>query len=263
MSFLNKILKERPKDRNNDVYSGLRYPAALGDIEPGVQSLLNFNVVESARQTYTRDRSTSFGENARYIKTVQLYVPGIEESIQNNFTRDKIGFIGNLFGGENIADAVGVGVMGTLEHRIRQMAGPSAVASAQSKSIADTSTVFYESTNTRQMTFTYSFEPKSADDVSNLHEIINVFRKYALPDIVDDTSYFPKFWAIEEKPFGSNNRTMKMFKFGPAALLSVATNYTPEQVWRTFESGDPIQVTMVLTFQEIFVLSQSDIDAGF
>ena len=270
MSFLNKIIRSRNKTTSNkDIYSGLRYPASLGDIEPGIATLLNFNVVESVAQTYNRDRSTTFGDDAKYVKTIQLYMPAIQETLQNNYNEDKIGFIGNILGGESMLESGVVAAVGAAEQGIRNMMGPGAQAAMGSKSTAQTSTVFYESTSTREMSFTYSFEPKSMTDVKNVNEIVKTFRKYLLPEINGDISYFPKFWAIEETDYGlykndsQHQRDLKLFKFGPAALLSVNTNLTPDQIWRTFESGDPLHIILTLTFREIFILSQADIDQGF
>lgn len=270
MSFLNKIASKRNKTkRDKDVYSGLRYPSALGDIEPGVSTLLNFNVVDSVKQTYTRDRSSTFGDDAKYIKTIQLYMPAMEETLQNNYNEDKIGFMGNVMGGEGMTGSAVTAAIGKAEQAIKDMMGPGVQSAMGFKNAAQTSTIFYESTSTRQMQFSYSFEPKNMTDVRNVNEIVKTFRKYMLPDIKGDTSYFPKFWAIEETDYehytndSFYDRDLKLFKFGPAALLSVNTNLTPDQIWRTFESGDPLQITMNLSFQEIFVLSQADIDEGF
>lgn len=269
MSFINNItnIKRRPKTlRDIQTYSGLKYPSARGDLEPGLSSFLNFNVVESVRQTFRRDRSTSFGTNAKHVKTIELYMPSIVESLQNDYTSDKIGFIGNIVGGENITDSAIQAAMSQLESSVRSMGGLAAQAAFGFKNVAQTSTVFYERTNTRSMPFIYTFEPRSEQDVKNVIEIINTFRKYSLPKIEDDISRYPKFWAIEEKLYDTDqqgSRQLQLFKFGPAALVSVRTNWTPDQIWKTFKTGDPIQIELELQFQEIYILSQQDIEDGF
>lgn len=269
MSFINSItnLKRRPKtERDIQTYTGLKYPSARGDLEPGLSSFLNFNVVENVRQTFRRDRSTSFGTNAQHVKTIELYMPSIVENLQNDYTADKIGFIGNILGGEGLSDSAKQAAISKMEDTVRSMGGLAAQAALGQKNVAQTSTVFYERTNTRTMPFIYTFEPRSQQDVKNVIEIINTFRKYALPSIEDDVSKFPKFWAIEEKLYDTDelsSRQLQLFKFGPAALVSVRTSWSPEQIWRVFKSGDPMHIELELQFQELYILSQQDIEGGF
>lgn len=269
MSFINKItnIKRRPKSlRDIERYTGLRFPSARGDIEPGLTSFLNFNVVQNVRQTYRRDRSTSFGTTAKHVKTIELYMPSLVENLQNDYTVDKIGFMGNILGGENLTDSAVQAGITALENEVRSMGGLGAQAALGYKNIAQTSTVFYERTGTRTMPFIYTFEPRNEQDVANVIEIIDTFRKFSLPSIEGDISRFPKFWAIEEviyDPEQNSQRQKKPFKFGPAALISVRTNWTPEQIWKTFKTGDPFQIEMELQFQEIYILSQQDIEGGF
>lgn len=269
MSFINKVtnIKRRPKSvRDIQTYTGLKYPSARGDLEPGLSSFLNFNVVENVRQTFRRDRSTSFGTNAKHVKTIELYMPSIVENLQNEYTSDRIGFIGNIVGGENLTDSAVQAAIGQLENTVRSMGGLAAQAAIGYKNTAQTSTVFYDHTNTRSMPFIYTFEPRSEQDVKNVIEIINTFRKFALPSIEGDISRYPKFWAIEEKLYDidqQGTRQMQLFKFGPCALVSVRTGWTPDQIWKTFKTGDPIQIELELQFQEIYILSQQDIEDGF
>jgi hypothetical protein len=76
----------------------------------------------------------------------------------------------------------------------------------------------------------------------------------------------PHFWFLQEfaadTKAGKVNPSRALFKFGPAVLTNVRTNYTPDQYWVLFKSGDPVYVELELTFSELIALSQEDILTG-
>ncbi|URC15353.1 baseplate wedge subunit [Paraglaciecola Antarctic GD virus 1] len=135
-------------------------------------------------------------------------------------------------------------------------------------------TTLYKGTALRQQTFTFQFKPSNEAEVIATHQIIKRFRGFSSASIsgsvnvtgVEKKSDFlkiPSFWYLEEQlattksGYATPNRDL--FRFGPAVLTNVRTNYTPDQYWIMFKSGDPVYVELELQFSELLALTREDI----
>ena len=52
-------------------------------------------------------------------------------------------------------------------------------------------------------------------------------------------------------------------RFGPAVCTNVSTNYSPQGLWRTFESGAPVNMLLSLSFQEMEIVTRERLKEGY
>jgi hypothetical protein len=182
-------------------------------------------------------------------------------------------------------DGAGVGLeelvksgLGTLQKNVLSLfdkAAGGAFEQATGNVVNPKATTLYKGTALRTQTFTFQFKPSNLQEVAVTHEIIKRFRGFSSASITagnvgfsavgkkSDFLKIPHFWYLEEKlantkaGYATPNRDL--FKFGPAVLTNVRTNYTPDQYWIMFKSGDPVNVEMELSFTELIALTREDI----
>lgn len=121
----------------------------------------------------------------------------------------------------------------------------------------------------RTFSFNYEFNPKSAEEAEMVRKIIHTFRVSMLPDAftvkakTDDTNgvaesnaffSFPNVFDIYfDGPIGD-----KIDGFLPAVCTSAEVNYTGGQKFATHYDGQPVKVSLALSFQEIRVMTRSN-----
>jgi len=118
--------------------------------------------------------------------------------------------------------------------------------------------VFFKGIAYREYSFSFSFNPKTKDEVNSMMEIIRTFKRFALPKGFN-ASYmsYPPTWVIQAK---SKGRTINHFK--EAVVTSVNVDSSPNQVWATFDDGVPVSVKVDINFKEMQLLSQQDYISG-
>ena len=110
-----------------------------------------------------------------------------------------------------------------------------------------------------------------ADTSSSLSELYgengkvrNYFREGFDSFMASDRLYVPKLWTIEEKDQRKLKRYIKTFKFGPAFCTSVKINTAVDDFPLAFKNGDPVLITLTLSFLETYPLYGEDIEGlGF
>ena len=72
---------------------------------------------------------------------------------------------------------------------------------------------------------------------------------------------YPDFFYMESYMGSEKNETIP--KFGPAVCTNVSTNYSPQGLWRTFESGAPVNMMLTLSFQEMEIITREKLMKGY
>lgn len=118
--------------------------------------------------------------------------------------------------------------------------------------------VFFKGLAYREYSFSFLFSPKSRDEVDSMIAIIRAFKRYSLPQ-GKTSAYmsYPPYWKIAAV---SKGKTINHFK--PAVITNVNVDETPNQVWATFNSGEPVQVKLDVSFKEMELLTQEDYISG-
>lgn len=151
--------------------------------------------------------------------------------------------------------------------------------------------VSYSSPTLRTIDYSFIMTPRNRKEVEHCLGIVEAFKWHSSPSFLDTSSSsisgkaisniadfigaksevdgvidkailkYPDFFIMESFMNAESNEAVP--KFGPAVCTNVAVNYTPQNLWRTFESGMPIQMQLNLSFQEMEIITRERLAEGF
>lgn len=132
----------------------------------------------------------------------------------------------------------------------------------------------------RTFSFNYEFNPKSEKEAEVIRKIIHTFRVSMLPDSMDKTDKVTESLNLtdDEKALLNPDEDFNFFfsfpnvfdiyfdgpvgdkidGFLPAVCTSAEVNYTGGQKFATHYDGQPVKVSLSLSFQEIRVMTRSN-----
>lgn len=108
----------------------------------------------------------------------------------------------------------------------------------------------------RSHQFTYKLVPNNAKELAAVKEIIKTLKTRMLPGLLNDSNYlftFPDTCFI--KLMAGDK---EVYKVKECVLESLNVNYTPNGP-AFFKTGDPVEVTIDMTFKEISVFTREDV----
>ena len=138
--------------------------------------------------------------------------------------------------------------------------------------------VLFQSMELRTFDLTFKLTPYDNQDVLNIEAIIKVFKKAMLPqyNLGKDVKVFgqkndalqagfiqvPKVCAVNYMRGSSRNRYLPRYKM--CAITDVNVNYTPDNVYATFEGSSNVATELKVSFMETKLVFSEDIqDRGF
>ena len=152
--------------------------------------------------------------------------------------------------------------------------------------------VSYKSPSLRTIEYSFPMQPKNRKEVEDCLAIIHAFKWHSSPEYagnafakssakeakeagVEDTGMieefegiidkailkYPDFFFMESYMGVEKNETIP--RFGPAVCTNVSTNYSPQGLWRTFESGAPVNMLLSLSFQEMEIVTRERLKEGY
>lgn len=252
-----KVLQPRP--------GGVQYPTTWppGEIPTG----LMFSVMSQRNFSPTRDRTGVFGGavGEEYSASFMLPPVNMEDGASYNYTQEPLGAIAEIAGGtDDIAGASISGIMRKLEDSAGGSLGSSNQLQAARGEMQDRQSVsFYDGAEHRSRDFTWTFLPKSADDVKAIVEIKKLVKKWSAPSISGRTVKIPPTWVVQEVYMDQTLRATRetpLMKFGPANITAFNFNMSDDGMWKLFHSGDPVKVVMTLSLTEVYINSREDIE---
>lgn len=175
--------------------------------------------------------------------------------------------------GQNVFDAVtsGITLAGVVRNTVDVAAGEALMGQAGVQSFVKNvlrqapnpflATVF-SNIDLRSHQFTYKFAPKSEQELKKLKDICFEFRKALLPARSGggfaDSGILLKFpYEIEIEFYPTPN---KPYSFKRCVLTDVQFNYAPEGSPAFFKTGDPVAVSLSLSFRELEAFVREDIE---
>lgn len=219
------------------------------------------------------------------LAMIQMNMPAMVESLSHSYAESDTSVLNDLV--ESIGEAMKLpGSLGEkmghgMKHGGVRLADRVAQSVANSSQIVmetgqihkQRSALLYGGTSLRTHTFAYNLRPRNIPEIKAIGDIIYTFRKYSagtrgvmseqvkqfLSENNVDRALFgtvnaPPIWFVEERLNNTNQpRYIDKFMFGPAAITNVSINKTPDQLYQTIAgtSGDPIEVVMEITMQEM------------
>jgi hypothetical protein len=151
----------------------------------------------------------------------------------------------------------------TLGSKVAAAADSTGFISAQGLTPNNHMALVYKGPNTfRQHTFAFKFFPKNSAESETVKKIIAEFRFGTLPrmnsgGLIKD-SFFksPRHHKIRfcrggSGADGAGSSNGYLFEIGMSVITNMAVNYDPQSVVSFHKDGQPVEIDMSLTFQEI------------
>lgn len=160
-------------------------------------------------------------------------------------------------------------VANTVGRIIATSASPT-ISSATRTAVNPRKDLLFKSVNRRDFTFDYQFAPRSAEESAEVANIIQTFRLFAAPEIVEGTDQFLmtfpaefdiEYGFIDDTSAESENKYVN--KISSCVLESIQVNYSPNGTFQTLENGDPVQINMTLHFKELETMHRDRIAKGY
>ena len=140
--------------------------------------------------------------------------------------------------------------------------------------------LLFQSMKLRTFDLTFKMAPFGEVDVQNMETIIRIFKRAMLPEYkLGDTPVFgtkgenspaieagfikvPKVVHVNYMRGGERNRFLPRYKM--CAITDVNVNYTPDNVYATFDRSSPVAVEIKISFMETKLVFSEDIaERGF
>jgi hypothetical protein len=159
------------------------------------------------------------------------------------------------------AGAAGMVGMGALGAGVGAALGGAARGAAVGLGIAVNPhlAVIFSGVNFRSHQFQYKFSARNSGESDALRKIIKRFKLNMVPSI--DGAAFFKYPNEFDIAFSSKHEKY-MFKFGTNVLTDFQINYNPDGGSYFHDNGAPVSVSMSMTFTEIDILTQEQIEDG-
>jgi hypothetical protein len=122
--------------------------------------------------------------------------------------------------------------------------------------------VIFESIDPRTFSFTYTFLPRSAIEVQNIKNIIDLFKFHMHPELSANGLFYvyPSEFEIVYYYQGKENRFVN--KISTCVLTDMDVKYGGDY-FSTFKDGAPAEVSMSLNFRELELLTKERIVKGY
>jgi len=130
------------------------------------------------------------------------------------------------------------------------------ISKRQGQIINPNTELFFKGVGFREFTFNFLLAPESEEELRAVMAIIRSFKYHSVPRSQSDGwIQYPHYWEIEHK-----SRGKIIHNFKKCACTQVNVDSTPNQIWSTFEGGDPIAIKLELTFKELERITSQDYD---
>jgi len=117
--------------------------------------------------------------------------------------------------------------------------------------------VMYESFGFRTFNFSYQFAPKNEKESQMVSDIIETFRYYALPELMEGKMYYiyPSEFEISFMLGGVDNPHIP--KITTSVLKRISVNYMPNSIWSSLPNGAPLSLSISLEFLELELVDRA------
>lgn len=203
--------------------------------------------------------------------------PTVRYSVE--YDKLDLGVLGGLLGGSSAIDSTGGAraieggvLMGltaaglpkaALAGQILGMPSPrdAILASAKAQTNPFRETIF-KSVNQREFQFQYTFLPKSEKEVYNVKRIIDLFKFHMHPELSSGGIFYiyPSEFEIVYYYKGAENVFVN--KISTCVLKDMQVKYGGDY-FASFKGGEPAEISLSLTFQELEILTKERIVKGY
>jgi hypothetical protein len=121
----------------------------------------------------------------------------------------------------------------------------------------------FKSVDNRTFNFDYKFLPRSANEATNVENIIRQFKFHMHPEISAGGLFYiyPSEFNIEYRYQGKEN--LHINRISTCVLENMSVDYGSQAGFNTFADGTPTEITMRLQFKELETMTKQRVDQGF
>ncbi len=125
--------------------------------------------------------------------------------------------------------------------------------------------LLFQGVNLRSFSFPFSFTPRSEEEADEIKGIIRTLKKHSAAKNSSGSNNLNKIFIKSPDVFELQFKRGKedhpfLNQFKTCALSNLSFNYTGTGNYATYKRGEPVQITMNLTFQEIIPVYAEDYD---
>ena len=124
--------------------------------------------------------------------------------------------------------------------------------------------LLFNSPTLRSFQFSWKLSPRSLDEALMVNRIVRFFKQGMAVKKINATagsnSLFlgtPNIFKLKFKTQG-RQEIEGVNKIKPCAIKTCSVNYTPEQIWSSYENGQPVSIQISLTVQELEPIYDTD-----
>lgn len=261
--------------------AGYTYPIESG---PNAGDHLLFTAYSGRVAGYTKVKSRDDQPSQEVVGTVQLFLPeNIKNTTKQNFQNTNDGTalsgIANIFeqgNADNPPEMSGVlktvkGIIGGGKDALTASlgaGGESATLAAQAlgrSTAAANRHTLYQGPEYRSFSYAYNLMPKSEKESNVLTDIIEFFRMNMSPELSGNAGNFftpPNYFELKYMIDGIESRHLNKIK--PCVLTDFDVEFGGNGSFGMFaSSGAPSIVNLSMTFQEVQLITRSDVKAGY
>jgi len=131
----------------------------------------------------------------------------------------------------------------------------------------------FQGVSFRSFDFKFNLFPRTKKEAETAANLIKMFRFHAYPELSANGAFlnFPSEFGIkfyssnltdaENPPLPYENKNLP--KLHRCFLEKIDTNYTPDEIYRSFADGSPIRVEISLSFKESQYVTRNDVYRGY
>jgi hypothetical protein len=126
--------------------------------------------------------------------------------------------------------------------------------------------MLYQGTTLRTFSLSFKMTPKDITEAREIKKICNTFKKAMLPSLGGQTLFgesvsllkIPDICQVTFMQGNSRHEYLPVYKL--CAIAGVDVNYTADGAYATYEGGSPVSTKLTISFKEMKILFQNDID---
>lgn len=235
-----------PEDLNSSYYG--HWMKITAKVASGAAAA-SYGPFSSVNQTYGYNSSAY---------AVGLFIPGAGENGSGIIYEDK-----HEYTDIKLTNAAGSALAAMSGFSLGGSVG--AGMSAIGKPINPGVQVLYKNTYLRSFQYAFLMAPASEKESQSMKNIIKQLRRFAAPNVAAggggllfDT---PAEFTIEFFNKGQPNPHIP--KVSRCVLTNITTDFTPQGEWSTFRNGYPVTCRLLLSFQEMEIITRDKIEGGY
>lgn len=203
-------------------------------------------------------------------------IPNVQYSMK--YADVDLGFTGGIIGGSSAIESsvggraaegmlAGLAGLGNLAKGLPGVGGIGQTAVTATKLAAKVATnpfkeVLFEAVNYRKFTFNYTFLPKNVSEVLNVRRIIDMFKFHMHPELSESGLFYVYPSEFEMQYYFRGKENEFIHKISTCVLTDMDVTYG-DQYFSSFRDGEPTEIRMGLTFQEVELLTKERIVKGY